>query len=772
MHQLYINTIASRLECKPWQVENCALMFEEGSTIPFISRYRKEKTGGMDDSTVAEVKHWLDVYSEMEKRKQTILSTIEQAGALTGELRRKIENCVDATELEDLYLPFRPKRRTRATAAKELGLEPLADLMWNCRTRSPRESAKAFVKNASTSRESADASGTKANPASGTNGSAKAESIEAALDGARDIIAERLSETAAIREELRAVYRRRKITSTLTRAGKSNPEADKYRSYFNFSMPLDRIPSHNLLAMLRAESEGILSLSIDADPQRCADTVYRGWQKSASTQQAGNPQQGQQTQLGTQQGHQAYTQFRQPSPELSTELRKAAADAFERLLDPSITNEVIKEAKQKADIESIRVFGENLRQLLLSAPVGQKRTLAVDPGFRNGCKLAVLDEYGALLHHEIIFPHPPQNEKIKALGSVQKIIDGYGIQAIAIGNGTASRETVEFFKRIALPQDCKVWTVSEDGASIYSASEVARKEMPDEDVTVRGAVSIGRRLMDPLAELVKIDPKSLGVGQYQHDVDQNLLKEKLDNTVESCVNSVGVNLNTASPYLLAYVAGIGPSLAESIVAWRSRQGGFRSRAELLKVPRLGAKTFEQCAGFLRIRGGENPLDCSAVHPESYPIVDRMARDLGVSTAELIGNAELCSRIKPEHYITEDKGLPTINDIIRELAKPGVDPREEAGTFSFAEDIRDISDLKTGMELPGIVTNITNFGAFVDIGLHENGLVHVSQMGPRGTDPTRVVKLHQQVKVKVLGVDTDRNRISLQLISPSVPRDRR
>ena len=723
MHQLYINTIAGRLDCKPWQVENCALMFEEGSTIPFISRYRKEKTGGMDDSTVAEVKHWLDVYSEMEKRKQTILTTIEQAGALTGELRRKIENCVDATELEDLYLPFRPKRRTRATAAKELGLEPLADLLWNCRTRSPRESAKAFVKD-------------------------KVESTDVALDGARDIIAERLSETATIREELRSVYRKRRITSSLTRAGKSNPEADKYRSYFSFSMPLDRIPSHNLLAILRAESEGILSLSIDADSQRCAETVYRGWLKTAGSRQGSG------------------------SAELSSELRKASEDAFERLLDPSITNEVIKEAKQKADIESIRVFGENLRQLLLSAPVGQKRTLAVDPGFRNGCKLAVLDEQGALLHHEIIFPHPPQNEKIKALGSVQKIIDGYGIQAVAIGNGTASRETVDFFKRIVLPQDCKVWTVSEDGASIYSASEVARKEMPDEDVTVRGAVSIGRRLMDPLAELVKIDPKSLGVGQYQHDVDQTLLKEKLDNTVESCVNSVGVNLNTASPYLLAYVAGIGPSLAESIVAYRSKQGGFRSRAELLKVPRLGAKTFEQCAGFLRIRGGENPLDCSAVHPESYPIVHRMARDLGVSTAELIGNAALCARIKPENYVDADKGLPTINDIIRELAKPGVDPREEAGTFSFAEDIRDISDLKTGMELPGIVTNITNFGAFVDIGLHENGLVHVSQMGPRGTDPTRVVKLHQQVKVKVLGVDTDRNRISLQLISPSVPRDRR
>lgn len=587
-------------------------------------------------------------------------------------------------------------------------------------------------------------------------------------------MAERLSETATIREELRSVYRKRRITSSLTRAGKSNPEADKYRSYFSFSMPLDRIPSHNLLAMLRAENEGILSLGIDADPQRCADTVYRGWLKTAATQAATNQPatQAATNRPGTQAARQTGTPARQPSPELSSELRKASEDAFERLLDPSITNEVIKEAKQKADIESIRVFGENLRQLLLSAPVGQKRTLAVDPGFRNGCKLAVLDEQGALLHHEIIFPHPPQNEKIKALGSVQKIIDGYGIQAVAIGNGTASRETVDFFKRIALPQDCKVWTVSEDGASIYSASEVARKEMPDEDVTVRGAVSIGRRLMDPLAELVKIDPKSLGVGQYQHDVDQTLLKEKLDNTVESCVNSVGVNLNTASPYLLAYVAGIGPSLAESIVAYRSKQGGFRSRAELLKVPRLGAKTFEQCAGFLRIRGGENPLDCSAVHPESYPIVHRMARDLGVSTAELIGNAALCARIKPENYVDADKGLPTINDIIRELAKPGVDPREEAGTFSFAEDIRDISDLKTGMELPGIVTNITNFGAFVDIGLHENGLVHVSQMGPRGTDPTRVVKLHQQVKVKVLGVDTDRNRISLQLISPSVPRDRR
>ena len=719
MHQLYINTIASKLDCKPWQVENCALMFEEGSTIPFISRYRKEKTGGMDDSTVAEVKHWLDVFTEMEKRKQTILSTIDQAGALSSELRSRIDKCTDATELEDIYLPFRPKRRTRATAAKELGLEPLADELWEVRTRSPRESAKQFVKG-------------------------KVESVDQALGGARDIIAERLSETAAVRENLRSIYRHRRIASGLTRTGKSNPEAEKYRSYFNFSAPLDRIPSHNLLAMLRAESEGILAISVDADLERCSRSVYEQWSRGR----------------------------KRPERELEEQMREACEDACERLLDPSITNEVIKEAKQKADIESIRVFGENLRQLLLSPPVGQKRTLAVDPGFRNGCKIAVLDEHGELLHHEIIFPHPPQSEKIKALSAVQRMIETYDIQAVAIGNGTASRETSEFFKRIVLPEGCKVWTVSEDGASIYSASEVARKEMPDQDVTVRGAVSIGRRLMDPLAELVKIDPKSLGVGQYQHDVDQSLLKEKLDNTVESCVNAVGVNLNTASPYLLAYVAGIGPSLAESIVAYRTREGGFKSRAELLKVPRLGAKTFEQCAGFLRIRGGANPLDCSAVHPESYPIVDRMARDLGVSTAQLVGNADLCSRIKAEDYVSEDKGLPTINDILKELAKPGMDPREEAGEFSFAEDIHELDDLKAGMELPGIVTNITNFGAFVDIGLHENGLVHVSQMGPRGTDPTRVVKLHQQVKVRVMGVDMERKRISLQLISPSVPHGKR
>lgn len=709
MKELYINHIADYLQLKSWQVENCAVMFEDGDTIPFISRYRKEKTGGMDDAEVAEVKHWIDVFAEMEKRKETVLKTISEAGALNDELKGRIEGCVSATELEDIYLPFKPKRRTRATIARELGLEPLADVMWNVRSRDIIASARPFVKG-------------------------KVGSVEDALAGARDIVAERLSETAGIRENLRAIFRQRRIVSAVTKAGKESQEADKYRLYFNFSMPLNRIPSHNLLAMLRAEKEGFLSIGIDADPEKCGSKIYYDFCQKHSY----------------------------PSGELCNQIKDAVADAFKRLLEPSISGEVIREAKEKADIESIKVFGENLRQLLLGAPVGQKRTMAIDPGFRNGCKIACLDERGALLHHTIIFPHPPQNEKVKSIVCVQEMLEKYNIQAVAIGNGTASRETEEFMKKISLPEGCRVWTVSEDGASIYSASEVARKEFPDEDVTVRGAVSIGRRLMDPLAELVKIDPKNLGIGQYQHDVDQALLKEKLDNTVESCVNAVGVNLNTASPYLLAYVSGIGPALAENIIAYRSAEGGFRSRAELKKVPRLGAKAFEQCAGFLRIRGAENPLDNSAVHPESYPIVDRMARSLGVSTRELVGNAELCARISARDFVTDEAGLPTINDILKELAKPGLDPREQASEFEFAEDIHSIEDLKVGMELPGIVTNITNFGAFVDIGLHDNGLIHVSQMGPRGTDPTKVVKLHQQIKVSVLGVDLERGRISLSL----------
>lgn len=709
MKQIYIDYISELMQLKAWQVENCADLFEvEGGTIPFISRYRKEKTGGMDDAQVAQVKHYVDVFAEMEKRKETILTTIEEAGALTDELRSEIENCVESTRLEDLYLPYRPKRRTRATAAKELGLEPLADLLWNNRTRDPRRSAESFVKKDG------------------------AKDVESALEGARDIIAERLSETAVIRENLRGMLRRRFIRSVRTK--KEAEDADKYRSYFNFSTPLERIPAHNLLAILRAESDGILKVSIDSDPERCANKIYYDYAQA--------------------QGY--------PCPPVAEQIKEAVADSWKRLLEPSISSEVIREAKEKADIESIKVFGENLRQLLLGAPVGEKRTMAIDPGFRNGCKIACLSNQGDLLYHTIIYPHPPQNEKVKALVALEEMIEKYGIEAIAIGNGTASRETQDFLRKVQLPDGCKVWTVSEDGASIYSASEVARKEFPDEDVTVRGAVSIGRRLMDPLSELVKIDPKNLGVGQYQHDVDQNLLKEKLDNVVENCVNSVGVNLNTASPYLLAYVAGIGPSLSEKIVQWRSDNGNFSSRQELKKVPRLGDKVFEQCAGFLRIKGGKNPLDNSAVHPESYGIVDKMAKSLGVTVETLVGNAELCKKINAEDFVTEKAGLPTINDILKELAKPGLDPREQASEFEFSDQIHDLEDLRPGMELPGIITNITAFGAFVDIGLHENGLLHVSQLGPRGTDPTKVVKLHQQLMVKVLSVDSERRRISLGL----------
>ncbi len=710
MKELYIKHIASLLSVQDWQVENCAQMFEDGDTIPFISRYRKERTGGLDDASVAEIKHCVDVFAEMEKRKSTILETIEGQGKLTDDLRAQIETCVSAAVLEDLYLPFRPKRRTRATVAKEAGLEPLADKMYAVQLVDPGIEARKYL-------------------------SDKVESVEAALAGARDIIAERLSETATVRETLRGIFRTRRVVSKATKAADA-PEASKYRSYFNFSMPLERIPSHNLLAMLRAQNEGFLSVSIDADPERCAKKMYYDFCQER----------------------------RYPSPALGEQIREAVSDAYKRLLEPSISNEVLKEAKQKADVESIRVFGENLRQLLLASPVGQKRTLAIDPGFRNGCKLAVLDERGDLLYHTIIYPHPPQNEKVKSIVALSDLLEKYKVEAVAIGNGTASRETEDFMKKVALPEGCRVWTVSEDGASIYSASEVARAEFPDEDVTVRGAVSIGRRLMDPLSELVKIDPKSLGVGQYQHDVDQGLLKEKLDNTVESCVNSVGVNVNTASPWLLRYVAGIGPVLADNIVAWRKSEGDFRSRSDFKKVPRLGEKAFRQCAGFLRIPGAANPLDNSAVHPESYHIVDRMARSLGVPVGELVGNAELCSRLRAEDFVEPDFGLPTVQDILKELVKPGRDPREAATVFEFAQDIRTIEDLVPGMELPGIVTNLTNFGAFVDIGLHENGLIHASQMGVRGmADPSKILKLHQHIKVTVLSVDLDRNRISLRLV---------
>jgi uncharacterized protein len=563
----------------------------------------------------------------------------------------------------------------------------------------------------------------------------KVESVEAALAGARDIIAERLSETASVRDTLRQIFRTRRIVTKATKKA-TGPEAMKYKIYFDYSESVDRIAPHRLLAIFRAEEEGFINIKIDADPEKCGKKLYYDFCQER----------------------------RYPAAALAEQIHLAIDDSFKRLLEPSISNEIYKEAKEKADIESIRIFGENLRQLLLAAPIGQKRTLAIDPGFRTGCKVVCLDEQGNLLHNETIFPHPPASEKVKAIQSVSAMVQKYGVEVIAIGNGTASRETEDFIKRVPLPQGVRVFTVSEDGASIYSASEVARAEFPDYDVTVRGAVSIGRRLMDPLAELVKIDPKSLGVGQYQHDVDQALLKEKLDNTVESCVNSVGVNLNTASSYLLSYVSGIGPALAENIVDYRAENGAYKSRKDLLKVKRLGDKAFEQCAGFLRIHDAANPLDNSAVHPEAYHIVDAMARDLKVSTKELVGNSDLCSKINASAYVDERFGLPTINDIINELSKPGLDPRESAQEFEFSNDIHTIEDLKTGMELPGIVTNITAFGAFVDIGIKQNGLIHASQMGVKGmADPSKILRLHQQVKVAVISVDLERGRVGLRLL---------
>ncbi len=710
MKEIYIKNIASRLGVKEWQVENCAGLFEEGATIPFISRYRKEKTGGLDDVEVAEVRHWKDVFDEMEKRKETVLSTIESAGKLTEDLRLKIEACTDGRELEDLYLPYKPKRRTRATVAREAGLEPLADMMYNVSVTDPSREAGKYLND-------------------------KVATVEDALAGARDIIAERLSETASVRETLRQIFNTRRVVSKATKKA-SSPEAGKYKGYFDYSEPVSRMAPHRVLAVLRAQAEGYVTLRIDADAEKCGNKMYYDFCQ----------------------------QRRYPAGPLAAQIREAVDDAYKRLLEPSITNEVIAQAKEKADEASVRVFGENLRQLLLAPPVGQKRVLAIDPGLRTGCKVVCLDAQGSLLHYETIFPHPPANEKVKSIQALSSMVEKYGIEVIAIGNGTAGRETEAFIRRIPLPEGVKVYSVSEDGASVYSASEAARAEFPDQDVTVRGAVSIGRRLMDPLAELVKIDPKSLGVGQYQHDVDQNLLKETLDNTVESCVNSVGVNLNTASPYLLSYVAGIGPALASNIVEYRTEHGPYKSRRELAKVKRLGDKAFEQCAGFLRIPGAENPLDNSAVHPECYHIVAKMASDLGVSTSELVGNEALCSKIIPEKYVEGDFGLPTVTDIIRELKKPGRDPRESASEFEFSENIHTIDDLIDGMELPGIVTNITAFGAFVDIGIKQNGLIHVSQMGVRHlTDPTKVLKLHQHVKVEVIGVDMERNRIALKLI---------
>ena len=710
MNQIYIKSIAQRLQVKEWQVENCISLFEDGATIPFISRYRKERTGGLDEVAIAEIRHWSDVFLEMEKRKVTVLETIQAAGALTDELKKQIESCVESRELEDIYLPYKPKRRTRATIAKEAGLEPLAQKMFEVQLVDPSIEAKKYV-------------------------GPKVSSVEDALAGARDIIAERLSETASVRETVRQIFKTRRVVAKTTKKA-SEPEAAKYRNYFDFNDSIERVAPHRLLAALRAEEEGYITLKIDADAEKCGKKIYYDFCQER----------------------------KYPAAPLAEQMHMAFDDAYKRLIEPSISNEVLREAKEKADIESIRIFGENLRQLLLAPPVGQKRVLAIDPGFRTGCKVVCLDEQGNLLHNEAIFPHPPVSEKVKSIQTVSSLVQKYRIEVIAIGNGTASRETEDFIKMVRLPKEVSVFTVSEDGASIYSASDIARAEFPDYDVTVRGAVSIGRRLMDPLAELVKIDPKSLGVGQYQHDVDQTLLKEKLDTTVESCVNSVGVNLNTASSYLLSYVSGIGPALAENIVEHRSVNGPYRSRKDLLKVKRLGDKAFEQCAGFLRIADAADPLDNSAVHPEAYHIVAAMAKDLGISTKDLVGNAELCSKIEPSRYVTGDFGLPTVNDIITELKKPGRDPRETAQVFEFAHDIKSMEDLKVGMELPGIVTNVTAFGAFVDIGIKQNGLIHASQMGVKGmADPSKVVRLHQQVKVSVVSVDMERGRIGLKLI---------
>lgn len=711
MKEIYIEWIAARLSIKAWQVENCVELFAQAATIPFISRYRKERTGGLDEVEVAEIRHWHDVFTEMEKRKQTILETISAAGALTGELRSAIESCTDATVLEDLYLPYKPKRRTRATAAKELGLEPLADKLWQIKSRDPFADARAYVRDG-------------------------VPDAQAALDGACDIIAERISETAVVRDAMRSIFASRRLVSKKAKGADSVAEAGKYRTYFDFSMPLNRLASHQLLAILRAENEGVLSLKIDADPASCAKKIYYEFSK-------GKPY---------------------PTEACRNVLNTAIDDSFKRLLQPSITTEALRAAKEKADVESIRIFGENLRQLLLAAPVGEKRTMAIDPGFRTGCKVVCLDETGALLHSEAIFPHPPANEKVKSIQAVSAMIEKYRPEVIAVGSGTAGRETEDFLKKVPMPEGIKIYTVNEDGASIYSASEIARAEFPDYDLTVRGAVSIGRRLMDPLSELVKIDPKSLGVGQYQHDVDQGLLREKLDNTVESCVNSVGVNLNTASEYLLSYVSGVGPSLASNIVAYRNEIGSYSSREQLKKVKRLGDKAFEQCAGFLRITDAPNPLDNSAVHPEVYHIVDRMARDLGVKTSELVGSPELCARIDASKYVEGEFGLVTVKDIISELGKPSRDPRTAAQEFAFADDIHSIEDLHEGMELPGIVTNITAFGAFVNIGIHDNGLIHISRMGVRGlSDASKVLHLNQTVKVRVISVDLERSRIGMELI---------
>ena len=708
----FTTLIAKALQIREQYVGNTLQLLEEGCTIPFIARYRKERTGNLNEVQIAQISELNDKYKELQKRKDTIVKTINEQGKMTPELQQRIDQCWDANELEDIYLPYKPKRRTRAQVAREQGLEPLAQTLLFQRERDIEQAARRFV---------------------GSNG---VESIEQALQGAKDIIAEQLSENQQSRQLLRAAFRRQAvISSKVVKAKQDLDEAQKYRDYFDFSEPLRRCSSHRLLAMRRGEDEGILRIDISPDDDDCMTRLKRNLPPMP---------------------HGGSRHCRQL-------LEEAADDSYKRLLKPSIETEFRQLSKERADNDAILVFAENLRQLLLSAPLGQKRVMGIDPGFRTGCKVVCLDEQGNLLHHEAIFPHPPVNKRMQALVAVERMVERHHIEAIAVGNGTASRETMEFLKDLSTTIPPRIFTVSEDGASVYSASQTAREEFPDEDVTVRGAVSIGRRLIDPLAELVKIDPKSIGVGQYQHDVDQKKLKHSLDQTVESCVNLVGVNLNTASQHLLAYVSGLGPALAKNIVDYRKEHGAFASRPQLMKVPRLGAAAYQQCAGFLRIPDAKNPLDNTAVHPESYHIVEQMAKDHHCTVKQLIDDKALQRSIDIERYVSDDTGLPTLNDIMTELDKPGRDPREQIEEFEFDPRVKDIDDLETGMVLPGIITNITNFGAFVDIGVHHDGLVHISQLADKYvSDPTQVVKLHQHVMVKVIDVDHRRQRISLSM----------
>ena len=710
--KIFTQLIASELHLSEHAVENTLKLLDEGCTIPFISRYRKERTGGLDEVQITAISDRKERLEEIAKRKDTIVKTITEQQKMTPELQKRIDDSWEMTTLEDIYLPYKPKRRTRAQVAREQGLEPLATMLMMQREANPQKAAQRFLVG-------------------------DVSDIATALKGAQDIIAEQVSEDERSRNQVRAAFRREAfIESKVVKAKKDTDEAQKYSDYFDWEEPLKRCSSHRLLAMLRGQSEGILRVSLTIDDDEAVQRLQRN-----------------------------YVRGNGPCQRLVGE---AVEDGYKRLLQPSIETEFTNLSKERADEEAIRVFAENLRQLLLGAPLGQKRVMGIDPGFRTGCKVVCLDAQGNLLHHEAIFPHPPVNHRAQATIHVQQMLSDYHIEAIAIGNGTASRETKEFvddaLKEMKQTESAPaVFVVSEDGASVYSASKVARDEFPDEDVTVRGAVSIGRRLMDPLAELVKIDPKSIGVGQYQHDVDQTMLKHSLDQTVESCVNLVGVNLNTASQHLLTYVSGLGPVLAQNIVDYRKANGAFTSRAQLKKVPRLGPAAYQQCAGFLRIPNAKNPLDNSAVHPESYGVVEQMAKDCHCTVIDLISQPDKRAQIDIHRYVTSEIGLPTLTDIMRELEKPGRDPREQIEEFEFDSSVQTIDDLHEGMELPGIVTNITNFGAFVDIGVHQDGLVHVSQLADRYvTDPTQVVRLHQHVRVRVIGVDLRRQRISLSM----------